>query len=211
MKTLVDGLSPNGTTNQPIGLVWGWQSLVGGGPFGTVPVKERTTPTRKSSSCLSDGKNTQDRWYGDGSSTATAVDNRMWVTGGAGTCKNIKDTGVTIYAIQVNTGRRPAFNGAAELRDQLQQVRDAHHREPDRYHVPADRHAALAAARREVDATDFSKTKNAPRHAGWVRGARHESRIGNDAAFSHELRSGWSEKLLSGSSYAGARSRRGWK
>ena len=29
------------------------------------------------------------------------------MTGGAGTCKNIKDTGVTIYAIQVNTGGDP--------------------------------------------------------------------------------------------------------
>ena len=31
----------------------------------------------------------------------------MWKTGGAGTCKNVKDTGVTIYAIQVNTGGDP--------------------------------------------------------------------------------------------------------
>ena len=30
---------PNGNTNQPIGLVWGWQSLVGGGPL-TAPAKD---------------------------------------------------------------------------------------------------------------------------------------------------------------------------
>jgi hypothetical protein len=29
MNTLVDNMFPNGSTNQPIGLVWGWQSLVG--------------------------------------------------------------------------------------------------------------------------------------------------------------------------------------
>ena len=40
----------------------------------------------------------------------------MWVTGGAGTCKNIKDTGITIYAIQVNTGGDPESTAAEELR-----------------------------------------------------------------------------------------------
>ena len=36
MTSLVESMSANGSTNQPIGLVWGWQTLVGGGPF-TVP------------------------------------------------------------------------------------------------------------------------------------------------------------------------------
>ena len=39
MKTQVDCLYPQGATNQPIGLVWGWQSLVGGGPL-TAPAKD---------------------------------------------------------------------------------------------------------------------------------------------------------------------------
>jgi hypothetical protein len=106
MKTLVDGLYPAGSTNQPIGLVWGWQSLVGGGPF-TMPAKDPAYTYREVIILLSDGLNTQDRWYGDGSNLSTQVDGRMWVTGGNGTCKNIKDTGVTIYAIQVNTGGDP--------------------------------------------------------------------------------------------------------
>ena len=39
---------------------------------------------------------------------STAVDNRMYGSGGGiGTCKNIKDTGITIYTIQVNTGGDP--------------------------------------------------------------------------------------------------------
>ena len=33
MNTLVDSMQPNGNTNQPIGLVWAWLSLVGGGPL----------------------------------------------------------------------------------------------------------------------------------------------------------------------------------
>ena len=106
MKTAVDGLSPNGSTNQPIGLVSGWQSLVGIGPF-TMPAKDPNYNYREVIILLSDGLNTQDRWYGNGSSTSTQVDDRMWASGGAGTCKNIKDTGVTIYTIQVNTGGDP--------------------------------------------------------------------------------------------------------
>jgi Flp pilus assembly protein TadG len=108
MKTAVDNLFPSGSTNQPIGLVWSWQSLVGGGPFGTVPAKDANYTYKEVIIFLSDGLNTQDRWYGNGYDLSTAVDNRMYyATGGVGTCKNIKDAGVTIYAIQVNTGGDP--------------------------------------------------------------------------------------------------------
>jgi Flp pilus assembly protein TadG len=105
MKAVVDGLYPAGSTNQPIGLVWGWQSLVGDGPFGTVPAKDSNYTYKEVIILLSDGLNTQDRWYGNGSDTSTSVDRRMYYsTGGVGTCKNIKDSGITIYAVQVNTG-----------------------------------------------------------------------------------------------------------
>jgi Flp pilus assembly protein TadG len=58
---------------------------------------------------LTDGLNTLDRWYGNGSSTSIAVDARMYDAGnnGAGTCANIKAAGITIYTIQVNTGGDP--------------------------------------------------------------------------------------------------------
>ena len=39
MKNVVNNMSPNGSTNQPIGLVWGWLSLVGGGPL-TAPAMD---------------------------------------------------------------------------------------------------------------------------------------------------------------------------
>ncbi len=106
MKSVVDGLTPNGSTNQPIGLVSGWHSIVGIGPF-TMPPKDANYTYREVIILLSDGLNTQDRWYGNGSTTSTQVDDRMWTTGGAGTCKNIKDSGITIYTIQVNTGGDP--------------------------------------------------------------------------------------------------------
>jgi hypothetical protein len=55
---------------------------------------------------LSDGLNTQDRWY----SAQTSIDNRMYYQSGgtvSGTCKNIKDAGIKVYTVQVNTGGDP--------------------------------------------------------------------------------------------------------
>ena len=108
MKGLVDQMYPNGSTNQPIGLVWGWQSLVGGGPF-TAPAMDPNYTYKQVIILLSDGLNTQDRWYGDGSHTSSQVDKRMHdpSNAGAGTCANIKAAGITIYAVQVNTSGDP--------------------------------------------------------------------------------------------------------
>ncbi len=106
MNTQVSSMVANGSTNQPIGLVWGWQSLVGGGPF-TVPEMDANYQYSQIIILLTDGLNTQDRWYGNGSSTSTDVDDRMYDSSGHGTCANIKDAGITIYTIQVNTGGDP--------------------------------------------------------------------------------------------------------
>ena len=61
MKSLVDGLYPLGATNQPIGLVWGWQSLVGGGPL-TAPAKNSSYTYNDVIILLTDGLNTLNRW-----------------------------------------------------------------------------------------------------------------------------------------------------
>jgi Flp pilus assembly protein TadG len=103
MNSLVDQMQPNGNTNQPIGLVWGWQSLVGGGPL-SAPTMDSNYTYQQAIILMSDGLNTADRWY----QTQTPVDNRMYQTGnGTGTCANIKAAGITIYSIQVNTGGDP--------------------------------------------------------------------------------------------------------
>jgi hypothetical protein len=108
MNSLVDSMQPNGGTNQPIGLVWGWQSLVGGGPL-TAPAKDSNYKYNDVIILMSDGLNTMDRWYGNGSNVSSSVDNRMYnaSSSGAGTCANIKNSGVTLYTIQVNTGGDP--------------------------------------------------------------------------------------------------------
>jgi Flp pilus assembly protein TadG len=102
MSTAVDALDPNGGTNQPVGLIMGWHSLVGIGPF-TAPAKDSNYTYTDVIILMSDGLNTWDRWYGNGSSTNTSVDYRMYDTTGKGTCANIKAT-TTLYTIQVNTG-----------------------------------------------------------------------------------------------------------
>ncbi len=97
MNLLVDSMSPAGNTNQAIGLQLGWMSLVGGGPF-TVPALETGYTYSNIIILLSDGLNTQDRWY----STQSSIDARQKLT-----CANIKTAGITLYTIQVNTGGDP--------------------------------------------------------------------------------------------------------
>jgi Flp pilus assembly protein TadG len=108
LNNLVDSMSPAGSTNQPIGLVWAWQSLVGGGPL-TAPAKDTNYKYTDVIILMSDGLNTENRWYGNGYSVSTDVDKRMYDANknGAGTCANIKNAGVTLYTIQVNTGGDP--------------------------------------------------------------------------------------------------------
>lgn len=105
LRSTVDSLVAAGATNQPLGLVWAWQALVGGGPL-TAPDKDPQYKYNEAIVLLSDGLNTRNRWKGDGSNTSTDVDKRMYDSSnsGKGTCANIKAKDITIYTIQVNTG-----------------------------------------------------------------------------------------------------------
>jgi Flp pilus assembly protein TadG len=110
LNAAVQGMSPNGSTDQPIGLVMGWLSLVGGGPFPTAPAMDPNYTYNQYIILLTDGLNTQDRWYGDGSTTNTSVDARMYNGSGstaAGTCQNAKAAGINIFTVQVDTGGDP--------------------------------------------------------------------------------------------------------
>lgn len=104
MNSLVDSMVADGNTNQPIGLVWAWQSLVGGGPL-TAPAKDANYNYSDIIILMSDGLNTANRW----STSQSQVDKRMYdsSSGGAGTCANIKASGITIYSIHVNTNGDP--------------------------------------------------------------------------------------------------------
>ncbi|MDB5716507.1 MAG: TadE/TadG family protein [Sphingomonadales bacterium] len=101
LKASVSAMTPLGGTNQPVGLVWAWQTLQQASPF-NAPAEDPNYTYKKAIILLSDGLNTMDRWYGDGSNPSSQVDTRQKLL-----CDNIKAAGVTIYTIQVNTGGDP--------------------------------------------------------------------------------------------------------
>jgi Flp pilus assembly protein TadG len=97
LKGVVDNMSPNGNTNQAIGLQHAWMTLLQQSPY-NAPAESANYHYVKAIVLLSDGLNTQDRWYTD----AGSIDTRQ-----QDLCDNIKRTGVTIYSIQVNTSGDP--------------------------------------------------------------------------------------------------------
>jgi Flp pilus assembly protein TadG len=98
LKTLIGNLQPTGNTNQGIGMAWAWLTLgVGVVPF-NAPAKDTANYTYKDAVVLlSDGLNTQNRWY----SNAAEIDARQKIL-----CANAKAAphNITIYTVQVNTG-----------------------------------------------------------------------------------------------------------
>ena len=94
LKALVDTMTPNGNTNQGIGLAWAWQSLAQTAPL-NAPAKDPAYTNKDALILLTDGLNTQNRWY----SVDTSIDARQKIL-----CDNAKAAGVTIYTVQVNTG-----------------------------------------------------------------------------------------------------------
>src|SRR6185369_11823136 len=98
MTNLVSSMTPNGNTNQALGLQLGWQSLVGGGPFPVPPVMDANYRYTQVIILLTDGLNTENRWY----TSQASIDARQALT-----CVNLKAAGVVLYTVQVNTGGDP--------------------------------------------------------------------------------------------------------
>ena len=98
MKDFVDTFYPAGNTNQAIGLAHGWMSLVGGGPYPAPPAEDPKYQYTKVIILLTDGLNTQDRWY----TSQSSIDAREKLT-----CDNINAAAIQLYTIQVNTGGDP--------------------------------------------------------------------------------------------------------
>jgi uncharacterized protein YegL len=93
LSSKIDAMQPAGNTNQAIGLQMGWQSLTAQ-PF-TIPELDPNYQYNQVIILLTDGLNTEDRWYTNQSS----IDTRQQKT-----CDNIKAAGITLYTVQVNTG-----------------------------------------------------------------------------------------------------------
>ena len=90
----INAMTAQGSTNQTIGLMNGWQTLTNTGPYSAPALPSNTSEYIIE---ISDGLNTQDRWYGDGSNQSTSVDGRMSTA-----CTNAKAAGFTIYTIYVD-------------------------------------------------------------------------------------------------------------
>jgi Flp pilus assembly protein TadG len=95
LKNLADSLYPAGNTNQGIGIAHGWMSLVGGGPYPAPPAEDPKYKYTKAIVLMSDGLNTENRWY----TNQNQIDARE-----AMTCTNANAAGYVIYTVQVNTG-----------------------------------------------------------------------------------------------------------
>ena len=98
MNAKINSMQPAGMTNQNIGLAHGWLSLTGGGPYPAPPEEEPGYKYSKVIILMSDGLNTQNRWY----SNAAQIDARQKMT-----CDNVKAAGITLYTVHVNTGGDP--------------------------------------------------------------------------------------------------------
>ncbi|MDP3691423.1 TadE/TadG family type IV pilus assembly protein [Bradyrhizobium sp.] len=104
LKNKIDSLTPNGGTNQPIGIAWGWQSLTQSAPL-NAPAEDANYTYKKVLIVMSDGLNTQNRWpsYGNGQTQFNGqIDARQRIL-----CDNIKAAGIVIYTMHVNTDNDP--------------------------------------------------------------------------------------------------------
>src|SRR3569833_75764 len=100
LSTKVNAMTAAGSTNQAIGVAHGWQMLTPGDPYSTSSVPANTS---RVINLFSDGLNTQDRWYGNGSTEGSSydasIDTRMNLAFTAA-----KTVGVVIYSILVHIG-----------------------------------------------------------------------------------------------------------
>ncbi len=97
LRNLITSMTPAGNTNQAIGLAWGWLSLTPGSVLAP-PAKSAGYSYADHIILLTDGLNTQDRWYADQAS----IDARQAIL-----CSNVKAAGITLWTIQVNTDGDP--------------------------------------------------------------------------------------------------------
>jgi Flp pilus assembly protein TadG len=97
VNSTIDAMTAQGATNQTIGLQWGWFSLLQQAPL-NAPAELSGNIYQHVIILFTDGLNTGDQWYGDLSNKSSPVDTKMGTL-----CTNIKNSGVTIYTVQIDT------------------------------------------------------------------------------------------------------------
>jgi Flp pilus assembly protein TadG len=96
----IDAMSPGGATNQALGMEHGWQTLTPGAPYNAPALPANTA---RYIIILSDGLNTQDRWYGTGRAENTAADGNI-DTRMNSVCTKAKADGIIVYSIFLDIG-----------------------------------------------------------------------------------------------------------
>ncbi len=100
LSSQITAMSPSSSTNQAEGVAHGWQTITTGNPYGAPALPANTA---RYIILLSDGLNTQDRWWGNGSTEGTTedgyIDDREKKT-----CDAAKADGVIIYTIFLDIG-----------------------------------------------------------------------------------------------------------
>jgi Flp pilus assembly protein TadG len=128
LATAVDGMQPSGATNMTIGVQWGMESLTSSAPF----IGSSST-SKKFMIVMTDGLNTQNRWWGDGTANSPnrdKIDARTKLA-----CDNAKKAGITLYTINLMQGNASllaycasdatkyyAVESASQLSDTFQQI-----------------------------------------------------------------------------------------
>jgi Flp pilus assembly protein TadG len=93
VNSTIDQMTANGNTNQTIGLLWGWLSLLRQDPL-NAPAESSNSQYQHIIILFTDGLNTENRW----SDQQSDVDARM-----SAVCTNAKTSGITIFTVQIDT------------------------------------------------------------------------------------------------------------
>lgn len=97
LATSVDAMQPSGSTNITIGVQWGMEALTS-----ATPLIGTSSSSKKYMIVMTDGMNTQDRWWGNGTANSPnrdKIDARTKLA-----CDNAKKAGITVYTINLVQG-----------------------------------------------------------------------------------------------------------
>ena len=102
LNAKIDQMTPAGNTNVTIGLMWGWHSLTPNEPLaqGAAPAPDRD----KVVVVLTDGTNTQNRWW----TSESQIDARTALA-----CTNAKAANIKIYTVRVIDGNAALLKNCA--------------------------------------------------------------------------------------------------
>jgi Flp pilus assembly protein TadG len=115
LNSKIDAMTPNGNTNVTIGLQMAWQSLSPVAPFNALAP---SPDLDKVIILLTDGDNTQDRWYPQ--SQSSLIDARTEKV-----CTNAKADNIKIYTIRVINGNASLLKACATKPDMYYEVAQA--------------------------------------------------------------------------------------